>query len=92
MKAILILCFLIFNLNILVTATSSEYDYSSYSATSANTNLTDQTISCTNNDQSAVYINSSGIIISNSTIAKSGDFLGNTENSEFYDLNTAILV
>ena len=92
MKAILILCFLIFNLNILVTATSSEYDYSSYPATSTNVNLSGQSISCTTSGQSAVYITSDGITISNTTITKSSDFSGDTEDSEFYGLNAAILV
>ena len=92
MKAILILFLLIFNPNIFISATSSGYDYSSYTATSTNTNLSSQTISCTTSGQSAVYITSSGITISDSTITKSGDFSGNTEDSEFYGLNAAILV
>ena len=92
MKAILILFLLIFNPNIFISATSSGYDYSSYSATSTNTNLSSQTISCTTSGQSAVYITSSGITISDSTITKSGDFSGDTEDSEFYGLNAAILV
>ena len=92
MKAILILFLLIFNPNIFITATSSGYDYSSYTATSTNTNLSSQTISCTTSGQSAVYITSSGITISDSTITKSGDFSGDTEDSEFYGLNAAILV
>ena len=92
MKAILILFLLIFNPNIFISATSSGYDYSSYTATSANTNLSSQTISCTTSGQSAVYITSSGITISDSTITKSGDFSGDTEDSEFYGLNAAILV
>ena len=92
MKAILILFLLIFNPNIFISATSSGYDYSSYTATSTNTNLSSQTISCTTSGQSAVYITSSGITISDSTITKSGDFSGDTEDSEFYGLNAAILV
>ena len=92
MKAILILFLLIFNPNIFILATSSGYDYSSYSAKSTNTNLSSQTISCTTSGQSAVYITSSGITISDSTITKSGDFSGDTEDSEFYGLNAAILV
>ena len=92
MKAILILFLLIFNSNIFISATSSGYDYSSYTATSTNTNLSSQTISCTTSGQSAVYITSSGITISDSTITKSGDFSGDTEDSEFYGLNAAILV
>ena len=63
----------------------------SYTATSTNTNLNGDTISNSNSDESAVYITSSGITISSSTITKSGDS-SNTENSEFYGVNAAILV
>ena len=54
--------------------------------------MASQTISSTTSGQSAVYINTSGIIITNSTITKSGDYSDNTENSEFYGVNAAILV
>ena len=76
------------------TATSSSsYDYSSYSGTSANTNLSGQTISSTTSGESAVYITQSGVTISNSTITKSGDISSsNTEDSEFYGINAAVLV
>ena len=69
MKEILILCLLLFNPNYILSA-SSSYDYSSYTATSTNTNLSGQTISSTISGQSAVYINSTGINIQNSNITK----------------------
>ena len=92
MKTLLILYLLLSNQNIFLLAESSGYNYSSYSATSTNTNLSSQTISCTTSGQSAVYITSSGITIEDSTITKSGDYSGDTEDSEFYGLNAAVLV
>ena len=76
------------------TATStSSYDYSSYSGTSSNTNLSGQTVSSTTSGESAVYITQSGITISDSIITKSGDISSsNTEDSEFYGINAAVLV
>ena len=91
MKEILIFCLLLINPNYVFPA-SSSYDYSSYTATSTNTNLSGQTISSTTSGQSAVYITSSGITIENTSITKSGDFTGDTEDSEFYGLNAAVLV
>ena len=75
----------------LILLTSSGHDYSSYSATSTDTNLSSQTITNTASDQSAVYITKTGITITNSAITKSGD-ITNTENGEFYGENAAILV
>ena len=92
MKTLLILYLLLSSQNIFLLAESSGYNYSSYSATSTNTNLSSQTISCTTSGQSAVYITSSGITIEDSTITKSGDYSGDTEDSEFYGLNAAVLV
>ena len=92
MKTLLILYLLLSSQNIFLLAESSGYNYSSYSATSTNTNLSGQTISSTTSGQSAVYITSSGITIEDSTITKSGDYSGDTEDSEFYGLNAAVLV
>ena len=64
MKEILIFLILMFNPKLALTE-NNEYDYSSYSATSTNSNLSDTTISCTIANQSAVYINQSGITITN---------------------------
>ena len=91
-KNVLIICFLLLNQNFIL-AENSSYDYSKYSATSTNTNLSGQTISCTTSDQSAVYITQSGITISTTSITKSGDLSSSsTEDSEFYGVNAAVLV
>ena len=75
-----------------LTATN-DYDYSSYTATSTNENLSSDTISCTTSDTSAVYITQTGITISDSSIAKSGDYTGsNTDDCEFYGINAVVLV
>ena len=72
---------------------TSNYDYSSYSATSTNTNLSGQTISSTTSGESAVYITENGITIEESEIVKSGDISDdNKEDSEFYGINAGILV
>ena len=91
MKKILII-FLYICLPNLILLSSSSYDYSAYSATSNNTNLSNQIIISSNSDESAVYITQSGITITNSNITKSGDIATNTEDGEFYGVNAAILV
>ena len=92
MKKVLTICILLLNPFITLSETSS-YDYSSYTASSKDTNLSGQTISSTTSGASAVYITSSGITISNSQINKSGDVAsGSIEDSEFYGVNAAILV
>ena len=90
MKKILILFIYVIIPNLILLSTSG-HDYSSYTATSINTNLSGQTISNSNSDESAVYITQSGITITSSTISKSGD-ISDTENGEFYGENAAILV
>ena len=91
-KNVLIICLLLLNQNFIL-AENSSYDYSKYSATSTNTNLSGQTISCTTSDASAVYITQSGITISSTSITKSGDLSSSsTEDSEFYGVNAAVLV
>ena len=93
MKNVLIICLLLLNQNFIL-AESSSYDYSSYTATSQDKSLTSQTVECTTSGQSAVYITTTGITITDSTITKSGDISSsdNTENSEFYGVNAAVLV
>ena len=91
MKKILII-FLYICLPNLILLSSSSYDYSAYSATSNNTNLSNQIIISSNSNESAVYITQSGITITNSNITKSGDIVTNTEDGEFYGVNAAILV
>ncbi len=64
----------------------------SYTATSTKTNLKNETVSSRTCGQSEVHITSNGITIEDSTVIKSGDYSGSTENSEFFGLNAAILV
>ena len=90
MKKTLILFIYVIIPNLILLSTSG-HDYSSYTATSINTNLSGQTITNSNSDESAVYITQSGITITNSAISKSGD-ISDTENGEFYGENAAILV
>ena len=91
MKKFLILFILVLDPYIILSETNS-YDYSSYSATSTNENLSSATKTSTTSGTSAVYITSSGITITNSDISKSGDYSGSTEDTEFYGVNAAVLV
>ena len=70
----------------------NSYDYSTYSYTSINENLSGKTLSSTTSDQSVVYITQSGISISDSTLNKQSGDSSKTENSEFYGVNAAVLV
>ena len=72
-------------------SSSNNYDYSSYNAVSSNEDLTDQNLSSDVSDQSVVYITNKNIKITGSTLTKSGNST-NTENSEFYGVNSAVLV
>ena len=96
-----ILLFIYFNIlaigasaNFLRFLQSSEnkYSYTDYKATSSNQNLSNQELTCSNIDESVVYITNTGIEISDSTITKSSGDSSNTENSEFYGVNAAVLV
>ena len=69
-----------------------SYDYSSYSSTSTNENLTGKTLSSTKADQSVVYITKSGIKITDSNLNKESGDSSKTSNSEFYGVNSAVLV
>ena len=71
---------------------TNSYDYSSYLATSTNTNLTGQTLSSETQDKSVVYITNPGIEILGSVLTKKSGDSSNTENSEFYGVNAAVLV
>ena len=71
---------------------SNNYDYSNYSAQSKNENLSSKTLESTTKDQSVVYITKSGISISNSNLKKVSGDSSNTENSEFYGVNAAVLI
>ena len=71
---------------------NNSHDYSSYSATSKNENLSSSIKSNTNSDESVVYITNSGITITDSTLTKSGDTSSDVEDCEFYGVNAAVLV
>ena len=73
-------------------SSKNSYDYSSYSFTSINENLSGKTLSSTTSDQSVVYITQSGISISNSNLNKASGDSSKIENSEFYGVNAAVLV
>ena len=73
-------------------SSKNSYDYSTYSYTSINENLSGKTLSSTTSDQSVVYITQSGISISDSTLKKESGDSSKTENSEFYGVNAAVLV
>ena len=71
---------------------SNTYDYSNYKSVSTNQNSDSQTLTSTNSDESVVYITSSSYTISNSNLNKESGDSSNTENSEFYGVNAAVLV
>ena len=73
-------------------SSKNSYDYSFYSYTSINENLSGKTLSSKSSDQSVVYITQSGISISNSNLNKESGDSSKTENSEFYGVNAAVLV
>ena len=69
----------------------NTYDYSSYNSVSINEDLTNKILSSNISDQSVVYITNSDIKITRSSLTKSGNS-ANIENSEFYGVNSALLV
>jgi len=71
---------------------TNNYDYSTISYVSKDTSLSSASYSSSIADQSVVYITSSAITISDSTLTKSSGDSSNTENSEFYGVNAAVLV
>ena len=73
-------------------SSTNSFDYSSYSAMSINENLSSKTLESTTKDQSVVYVTKSGISITNSDLRKTSGDSSNTENSEFYGVNAAVLV
>ena len=91
MKIILIISLLLLNQVTLKFEKKSDYDYSSYSSVSKDTDVSGQTIESTQADQSAVYITGS-ISLNNANIHKNSGDTTNIENSEFYGVNAALLV
>jgi hypothetical protein len=71
---------------------TNNYDYSKISAVSQDTDLSNADLSSSTSDQSVVYITSSGKKITDSTLTKSSGDSSNTEDSEFYGVNAAVLV
>ena len=71
---------------------TNNYDYSKISAVSQNTDLSNENLSSSTSDQSVVYITSPGKTITDSTLTTSSGDSRNTEDSEFYGVNAAVLV
>ena len=71
---------------------TNDYDYSTITAVSTDQSLSNADLSSTTSDQSVVYITTSGLTITDSTLTKSSGDSSNTENSEFYGVNAAVLV
>ena len=91
MKSLLLIFFLIISQSHLKLTEKSPYDYSTYSSVSKNKDLTNDSITSTNSDQSAVYITKT-ISITNSQITKESGKASKREDSEFYGVNAAVLV
>ena len=91
MKLIFLISFLlIYQTNLRLTE-RNPYDYSSYSSVSTNENLSNENVTSTSKDQSAVYITGTNSISESNITKESGDST-NIENSEFFGVNAAILV
>ena len=84
------LCLILLSQNLVLP--NSTYDYTNYKATSTNQILSEETLSSSTSDQSVVYITQSGITIDNSELNKASGDSSETENSEFYGVNAAVLV
>ena len=87
-----IFLFLILLLSNHIQTATNSFDYSKYTSTSTNTDLSAQTLTSSTADQSVVYITEKGKVISNSNLNKESGDSSNTENSEFYGVNAAVLV
>ena len=84
------LCLILLSQNLVLP--NSTYDYTNYKATSTNQILSEETLSSSTSDQSVVYITQSDITIDNSELNKASGDSSETENSEFYGVNAAVLV
>ena len=87
-----IFLFLILLLSNHIQTATNSFDYSKYTAISTNADLSTKTLTSSTADQSVVYITEKGKVISNSNINKESGDSSNTENSEFYGVNAAVLV
>lgn len=82
---------LLFN-NASATSNTSQITTESVVDVSDSQELSNKTLSTTSSDESAIVVNNGGSLNATGlTISKSGDS-SNTENSEFYGLNAAVLV
>lgn len=95
---ILLVCTLVLSSNALLFNNASSSNNTSQITTegvvdvSDNQELSNKTLSTTSSDESAIVVNDGGSLNATGlTISKSGDS-SNTENSEFYGLNAAVLV
>ena len=85
-----LLCLILLSQNLVVP--NSNFDYTNYNAISNDETLSGKALSSTTADQSVVYITQSGISIINSNLNKESGDSSETENSEFYGVNAAVLV
>ncbi len=95
---ILLVCALVLSSNALLFNNASATNNTSQITTegvvdvSDSQDLSNKTLSATSSDESVIVVNDGGSLNASSlTISKSGDS-SNTENSEFYGLNAAVLV
>ena len=95
---ILLVCALVLSSNALLFNNTTPTNNTSQITTegvvdvSDNQELSKKTLSATSSDESAIVVNDGGSLNATGlTISKSGDS-SNTENSEFYGLNAAVLV
>ena len=95
---ILLVCALVLSSNALLFNNASSSNNTSQITTegvvdvSDSQELSNKTLSTTSSDESAIVVNDGGSLNATGlTISKSGDS-SNTENSEFYGLNAAVLV
>ena len=95
---ILLVCALVLSSNALLFNNTTPINNTSQITTegvvdvSDNQELSNKTLSTTSSDESAIVVNDGGSLNATGlTISKSGDS-SNTENSEFYGLNAAVLV
>lgn len=95
---ILLVCALVLSSNALLFNNASSSNNTSQITTegvvdvSDSQELSNKTLSSTSSDESAIVVNDGGSLNAKGlTISKSGDS-SNTENSEFYGLNAAVLV
>ena len=94
---ILLVCALVLSSNALLFNNASSNNTSQITTegvvdVSDSQELSNKTLSATSSDESAIVVNNGGSLNATGlTISKSGDS-SNTENSEFYGLNAAVLV